>query len=57
MTGKPRRHSVPSDGSDGRPKQVGHDCPLEETLRAVNDLYNEGLFQRFGVSNFPGFTL
>ena len=28
---------------------------LEETLRAVNDLYNEGLFQRFGVSNFPAY--
>lgn len=26
--------------------------PFEETFKAVNDLYKEGLFERFGVSNF-----
>jgi aflatoxin B1 aldehyde reductase len=26
--------------------------PLEETLRGVNDLYKEGYFRRFGISNF-----
>ena len=26
--------------------------PYEETLRAVNELYKEGKFKRFGISNF-----
>lgn len=26
--------------------------PYEETLKAVNDLYNEGLFKRWGISNY-----
>lgn len=26
--------------------------PYEETLRAVNDLYKEGKFERFGISNY-----
>ena len=37
------------------PRPTDRQCPLEETLRAVNDLYKEGLFERFGVSNFPAF--
>jgi aryl-alcohol dehydrogenase-like predicted oxidoreductase len=40
-------HSVPAPEDN--------DCPLEETLRAVNDLHREGLFKRFGLSNFPAF--
>ena len=28
------------------------DVPIEETLKAVNDLYSEGKFKRFGLSNF-----
>lgn len=26
--------------------------PYEETFKAVNDLYKEGLFKRFGISNY-----
>ena len=26
--------------------------PYEETLRAVNELYKEGKFKRFGISNY-----
>ncbi|KAG6805098.1 hypothetical protein H0H92_000709, partial [Tricholoma furcatifolium] len=26
--------------------------PYEVTLKAVNDLYKEGLFKRFGISNY-----
>ena len=26
--------------------------PYEETLKAVNDLYKEGYFKRFGISNY-----
>jgi aflatoxin B1 aldehyde reductase len=26
--------------------------PFEETLRVVNELYKEGKFKRFGISNF-----
>eukprot|EP01050_Picozoa_sp_SAG11_P018949 SAG11_NODE_2945_length_2820_cov_2.401323_2_plen_302_part_00 len=40
-------HSVPRAGD--------RHCTLEETLRAVNDLHEAGLFERFGVSNFPAF--
>lgn len=29
-----------------------HKHPYEDTLRAVNDLYHEGYFNRFGVSNY-----
>ncbi|KAG0048730.1 hypothetical protein BGZ83_006333 [Gryganskiella cystojenkinii] len=31
--------------------------PLEETLKVVNDLYKEGLFERFGVSNYPAWQV
>ncbi|EIN07557.1 Aldo/keto reductase [Punctularia strigosozonata HHB-11173 SS5] len=46
-------------------KEVGTDClemwylhgpdrstPYEDTLKAVNDLYKEGKFKRFGISNY-----
>ncbi|KAG0048731.1 hypothetical protein BGZ83_006334 [Gryganskiella cystojenkinii] len=33
------------------------ETPLEETLKAVNDLYQEGLFQRFGVSNYASWQV
>ena len=26
--------------------------PYEDTLRTVNELYNEGKFKRFGISNY-----
>jgi len=31
--------------------------PIEETLRAVNDLYKEGLFEEFGLSNFASWEV
>ena len=37
------------------PREDDPQCTLEETLRAVNDLHKEGLFKRFGVSNFPAY--
>ncbi|KAI0129070.1 NADP-dependent oxidoreductase domain-containing protein [Xylariales sp. AK1849] len=34
-----------------------HSTPYEETLREVNNLYNEGHFQRFGISNFSAWEV
>ncbi|PPQ63351.1 hypothetical protein CVT24_006724 [Panaeolus cyanescens] len=31
--------------------------PYEVTLKAVNDLYNEGYFKRFGISNYPAWEV
>ncbi|KAK3809556.1 MAG: NADP-dependent oxidoreductase domain-containing protein [Benniella sp.] len=31
--------------------------PIEETLEAVNDLYQQGKFQVFGLSNFPAWVV
>jgi aflatoxin B1 aldehyde reductase len=31
--------------------------PLEESLRAVNDLYRQGKFRSFGVSNYPAWQV
>ncbi len=31
--------------------------PYEETLKAVNDLYKEGYFKRFGISNYMSYVL
>ncbi|KAF9171852.1 hypothetical protein BGX21_004784 [Mortierella sp. AD011] len=31
--------------------------PLEVTAKAVNSLYKEGLFERFGLSNFPSWQV
>jgi aflatoxin B1 aldehyde reductase len=30
---------------------------IEETLRAVNDLHREGIFKRFGLSNYPAWQV
>lgn len=30
--------------------------PFEATLRGVNDLYQEGKFKRFGISNFAAYV-
>lgn len=30
--------------------------PYEETLRVVNDLYKEGYFKRFGISNYTAYV-
>ena len=30
--------------------------PYEETLRAVNELYKEGKFKRFGISNYMAYV-
>lgn len=30
---------------------------IEETLCAVNDLYREGMFDRFGLSNYPAWQV
>jgi aflatoxin B1 aldehyde reductase len=30
--------------------------PYEVTLKAVNDLYSEGYFKRFGISNFASWV-
>ncbi|KAH8652113.1 keto reductase [Xylariales sp. PMI_506] len=34
-----------------------HHTPYEETLREVNNMYKEGLFRRFGISNFPAWQV
>jgi aflatoxin B1 aldehyde reductase len=34
-----------------------HTTPYEETLREVNNLYNEGLFRRFGISNYAAWEV
>uniref|UniRef100_A0A6A7G8S2 Aflatoxin B1 aldehyde reductase member 4 n=1 Tax=Hirondellea gigas TaxID=1518452 RepID=A0A6A7G8S2_9CRUS len=34
-----------------------HDSPIEETLRAVNDLHKKGKFRRFGLSNFSSWEV
>ncbi|KAM0756647.1 Aldo/keto reductase [Meredithblackwellia eburnea MCA 4105] len=31
--------------------------PYEETFKAVNDLYKEGLFERFGISNYQSWEV
>ena len=31
--------------------------PFEHTLRAVNELYEEGKFKQFGISNFAAFEI
>jgi aflatoxin B1 aldehyde reductase len=31
--------------------------PYEQTLREINDLYNEGFFTRFGISNFAAWEV
>ena len=31
--------------------------PYEDTLRGVNDLYKEGYFRRFGISNYPAWEV
>lgn len=30
--------------------------PYEDTLRAVNELYKEGKFKRFGISNYMSYV-
>lgn len=30
--------------------------PYEVTLKVVNDLYKEGLFKRFGISNYMSYV-
>jgi aflatoxin B1 aldehyde reductase len=34
-----------------------HDTPYEDTLREVNNLYNQGYFQRFGISNYSSWEV
>ncbi|KAH8596560.1 NADP-dependent oxidoreductase domain-containing protein [Bisporella sp. PMI_857] len=34
-----------------------HDTPYEDTLREVNNLYNEGYFKRFGISNYAAWEV
>lgn len=34
-----------------------HSVPYEETLREVNELYKEGLFKRFGISNYSAWEV
>ena len=34
-----------------------HKVPLAETLKAVNDLFEEGLFARFGLSNYASWEV
>ncbi|KAG0326142.1 hypothetical protein BGZ99_010047 [Dissophora globulifera] len=31
--------------------------PIEVTLKAINDLYKDGLFERFGLSNYPAWRV
>lgn len=31
--------------------------PYEDTLRAVNELYKEGKFKRFGISNYMSYVV
>lgn len=33
-----------------------HETPLLETLTAINDLYKEGKFEEFGLSNFSSWV-
>ena len=32
-------------------------APLEEALRALNDLHQQGMFKRLGLSNFPAWQV
>ncbi|KAF8944532.1 hypothetical protein BGZ47_004126 [Haplosporangium gracile] len=34
-----------------------YDTPYEETCKAMNDLYKEGLFERFGLSNYSSWNV
>ncbi|KAG0316042.1 hypothetical protein BGZ97_007515 [Linnemannia gamsii] len=34
-----------------------YSVPLEETIKAMDDLYKEGLFERFGLSNYPAWIV
>ncbi|KAG0359294.1 hypothetical protein BGX24_005797 [Mortierella sp. AD032] len=34
-----------------------HQTPFEESLKAINDLYREGLFKRFGLSNYSSWNV
>ena len=34
-----------------------HNVPIEETLTAVNALYKEGKFARFGLSNYSSWQV
>ncbi|OAQ28887.1 Aldo/keto reductase [Linnemannia elongata AG-77] len=34
-----------------------HETPFEETLKAVDELYREGLFERFGLSNYSSWNV
>ncbi|KAG0200977.1 hypothetical protein BGX33_010657 [Mortierella sp. NVP41] len=34
-----------------------HETPFEETLKAIDDLYREGLFERFGLSNYSSWNV
>ncbi|KAF9546905.1 hypothetical protein EC957_009070 [Mortierella hygrophila] len=34
-----------------------YSVPFEETLKAIDDLYKEGLFERFGVSNYSAWNV
>ncbi|KAG0283440.1 hypothetical protein BGZ96_012199 [Linnemannia gamsii] len=34
-----------------------YDTPYEETLKAIDDLYKEGLFERFGLSNYSAWNV
>lgn len=33
-----------------------HTVPYDITLKAVNDLYKEGYFKRFGISNYAAYA-
>ncbi|KAF9098134.1 hypothetical protein BGX23_006939 [Mortierella sp. AD031] len=34
-----------------------YDTPYEETVKAIDDLYREGLFERFGLSNYSSWNV
>ncbi|KAK3814668.1 MAG: NADP-dependent oxidoreductase domain-containing protein [Linnemannia elongata] len=34
-----------------------YSIPYEETVKAIDDLYKEGLFERFGLSNYPAWNV
>jgi aflatoxin B1 aldehyde reductase len=34
-----------------------HSTPFEETLKGVNDLYKEGKFEIFGISNYASWEV
>jgi aflatoxin B1 aldehyde reductase len=34
-----------------------HNTPITETLKAVNDLYKDGKFKRFGLSNYAAWEV